>query len=80
VQPVASCLVALQEQLVEVLLRLVADVEQDGGIADELFQSAALSGPKSSSISSLSIFVLSLILVVSLFCRFRFSSYFCSEK
>ena len=38
VQPVASRLVALQEQLVEVLLRLVADVQQDGGIADELFQ------------------------------------------
>ena len=40
VQPVAASLVALQQQLVEVLLRLVADVQQDGGIADELFQSA----------------------------------------
>ncbi len=38
VQPVAASLVALQQQLVEVLFRLVADVEQDGGIADELFQ------------------------------------------
>ena len=37
VQPVASCLVALHQQFVEVLFRLVANVEQDGGIADELF-------------------------------------------
>ena len=39
VEPVDASAVALKQQLVEVFFRLVADVEQDGGIADELLLS-----------------------------------------
>ena len=37
VEPVDASAVALKQQFVEVLLGLVADVEQDGGVAEELF-------------------------------------------
>lgn len=37
VQPDGAMLIALNQQFVKVLVRFVADVEQDSRIADELF-------------------------------------------